>query len=192
MLLTALTPLGGRELSVKGGMMKSLFFMPAGQFTMLLALTILLVVLLTRRRLRRRAGMFGYQGKDIPGWIAAMLLVIAIPGALHLPTYLSRYGFFAWVLIPALWLVVVAVRALFGKKERVLPRLVVSNVLLVSLGVAVLCIAPMVWWFGHASESWFRKDRFMKISPEAPGMTPYEYWATQAFHAETRRMFGAD
>lgn len=180
-LLAGFTPLGGRELSVKWGIAKAGVFMPAATLILIATLVPLLVLLLARWRLRLRAAMFGFQGRDLIGWLALLPLLIVIPGLL----YLHRYASSTCVLVPQLFLTVVAMRALFGKQERVARRLAVSHVLLVALAAAVLCVVPAVWGFGSVARHWFEKDTFMKHTPEAPGLTPYEYKVTRVFRGET-------
>lgn len=180
------TPLGGREWSLKA----SAFMLPAGQFSAMICMMVLLPVMIVRQRLARRGAALGWTGKrQIPGWIAVVSAAVSLP-AFGLaftgdkPTGTSFVVAGSLLLPPLLYLLVIGLRALFSGQAGLLRRVTVSRVLLPAYATGMLLMMLLVPLFHAEERHWIALDRLTQVTPEKPGIGPYEWEIAQSMREE--------
>ena len=188
--ITRFTPLGGRDWSLKA----SVFTVPAGQFSSMLWLMIVLPVVVTRSRLAARgaaAGMTG--GRQVFGWIAVACGLLALPffGLTFLPKSPSEgivIGAGVLLGVVQVYALMAGIRALFSNPPSLLRRATISRALLPAYvaGMAVLIIAQL--FFHEEEKHWVAQDRLMEVTVEAPSMNRFEYEVSQALSRELQEL----
>jgi hypothetical protein len=184
-VISRFTPLGGREWSIKA----SNYVVPAGQFSSMLYLMIVLPLVMIRRRLAlrgRTAGLAG--GRQWFAWIAVISGILALPMFgltfdVSQPQESVMLGGGFLLALLQLYPLVAGSRAIFSRHS-LLRRATISRLLLpvYSLGMLAMIIGMLLF---HAEEKcWIAQDRLMVITKEAPGLTPFEYDLTQTMQQE--------
>jgi hypothetical protein len=180
------TPLGGREWSLKA----SAFMVPAGQFSAMIWMMILLPVMIVRQRLARRGAALGWTAnRQILGWIAVASAAVSLPVfgwalAGEKPTETPMVIAGCLLLPPQLYLLVISFRALFSRQSGLLRRVSVSRVLLPAYASGMLAMILAVPLFHAEERHWIAKDRLTAVSADAPGIGPHEWEVAQAMRAE--------
>lgn len=186
MILNRLTPLGGRDL----GLQTTFWLLPAAHFLGLTVLVILLPVLITRWRLGKRAAAFGFANvRSTTGWFAAACAVAFLPMVGWGACAGSKVGLAVaagLILVPALWLLVVMLRAVFSKPAKLLHRSTSARVLMPVYATAMLLMVSLVPVYKAAGQRWFEQDKLMRLDPAYPSMTRYEYEAAVQMRKEFR------
>ena len=143
-----------------------------------------------RQRLARRGAALGWTGKrQIPGWIAVVSAAVSLP-AFGLaftgdkPTGTSFVVAGSLLLPPLLYLLVIGFRALFSGQAGLLRRVTVSRVLLPAYAAGMLIMILMVPLFHAEERQWIALDRLTQVTPEKPGIGPYEWEIAQSMREE--------
>ncbi len=185
-IVTRLTPLGGQEWSLKA----SGFLLPAGQYSALLWLMIVLPVMIARQRLAVRGGVAGLGGgKQVFGWLAVVCGMAALPlfGVAMLGEKPEQKLFIAaggLLGVLQLYALVIGFRALFSRQAGLLRRATMSRVLVpvYAAGMAAMMVAVPLY---HAEEKhWVARDRLMEVSVDEPSMGRFEYRVTRVMKQE--------
>ncbi|MES2922226.1 MAG: hypothetical protein V4819_11805 [Verrucomicrobiota bacterium] len=192
MILNRLTPLGGRQF----GLHTTLLLLPAAHFLGLTVLMILLPVLITRWRLGKRAAVFGFaNSRSRLGWFAAACAVAFVPVVGWGACAGSEVGLAVaagLIAVPALWLLVVMLRAIFSKPSKMLHRSTSARVLLPVYATAMLLMVSLAPVYKAAGQRWFERDTLIRLDPAYPSMTRYEYEAAVQMRKELRELLGMD
>lgn len=187
-----LTPLGGRDFGVQAAEL----ILPAAHFLGLVVLLVMVPVLVARWRLGLRAGVFGFtRGRSPLGWSAAACVLVFIPVVGWAAPANSNIGLDAalgLISIPALWLLVVALRALFSRSTQLLPRAAVARVIMPAYACGMLAMISMVPFFGNAQQYWFERNTLAKLDPAYPAASRYEYQVAMQLQKELRAVLGFD
>ncbi len=190
MILNRLTPLGGRDF----GLQTTFMLLPAAHFLGLTVLMILLPLLITRWRLGQRAAAFGFaNNKSKLGWFAAACAGGFIPVVGWGACAGSRVGLAVaagLILVPALWLLAVMLRAIFSKPSMLLHRSTSARVLLPVYTTAMLLLVSLVPVYKAAGQHWFERDTLIRLDPAYSSMTRYEYEAAEQMRKEFRELVG--
>jgi hypothetical protein len=184
--ISRFTPLGGREWSLKA----SAFLLPAGQFSSLLWLMIVLPVIVARRCLAKRGAAVGMAGGKQPvAWIAVLLGAAALPvfGKAFLGETPTQTPFIvAGCLLGLLQLygLVIGIRALFSRQAGLLRRATIARVLMPAYAAGMLAMMLAVLLYHAEEKHWISRDRLSAVTVEAPAMGRFEYDVTQAMKQE--------
>ncbi|MES2660133.1 MAG: hypothetical protein V4689_16035 [Verrucomicrobiota bacterium] len=197
--ITRLTPLGGRELSLEyntvaipevGG--TPLAFL---QWSGFLLLVILLSTLAIRWRLSKRATVLDFhQGRNWLLWLAILSATAFVPAvggpvvidSLEAGVYVA-IGLFA---VPMLWLLAVVCEVLFVNSPKIFQHAVVASALLPCLAAAALLAISAVPFYQIAARHWFERDELIRLDPEHPAMSKFEYECAVQMRKETRETLG--
>jgi hypothetical protein len=187
MVINRFTPLGGRDWSIRG--------LPMAQFLGMALLMLVVPVLVARWRLSRRTAVPGFGGgRSWMAWLAVVCAVVFIPLAGWIaPGEYQRDIYQPWVLgllaVPAVWLLVASLRALFGRaKARLLARGVIARALIPAYATAMLLMAAAAPGHKTAERYWFQRDAIMRMDPAFPAMSPYEYKVARQLREEIREI----
>jgi hypothetical protein len=190
LVIYRLTPLGGREWSLAA----SGFMVPSGQFSAAGYLMIVLPVLIARWRLGRRGEVLGFRKtRSWPAWIGVVCGVLAIPAfGMSLKAEGASEGALiaAGVLLGILqltWLMI-AVRALFGRRNQLLRRLTITRALVPAYVFGMVLMAASMPIYHAAEKRWMAQERLTEITAEAPSWTRYEYEVAKAAREEMREL----
>jgi hypothetical protein len=88
------------------------------------------------------------------------------------------------LLPPQLYLLVIGFRALFSRQAGLLRRVTVSRVLLPAYAAGMLLMVLMVPLFHAEERHWIALDRLTQVTPEKPGIGPYEWEIAQSMREE--------
>ena len=209
MAINRLTPLGGRDF----GMLGTYLLLPAGHFLGLLVLWLILPLLIIRWRFAKRAGFFGFPP---PSWLDGVVFCCAVifvpligwvgisgsPGGFW-QNWISGLGFdmeqggptnpaFWWAIgllvVPLLWLVAAAWRAVFSRPTRLLHRAAAALLLVKSSAAAMLVIILAMLGFKAAEQYWFERETLLRTDVSTPGWTRYEYLEAVQMRKELREI----
>ncbi len=186
------TPLGGREWSLKA----TAFILPAGQFSAMIWMMILLPVMIARKRLARRGAALGWTGeRGTLGWIAVASAAVSLPvfGLDFAGNKLTGTSFIVagcLLLPPKLYLLVIGFRALFSRQSGLQRRVTVSRILLPAYAAGMLLMILMVPLFHAEERHWIALDRLTQVTPEKPGIGPYEWEIAQSMRVELLEILG--
>ncbi len=180
------TPLGGREWSLKA----SAFMVPAGQFSAMIWMMVLLPVMIARQRLARRGAVLGWtRTRQILGWIAVVSAAASLPAfgwalAGEKPSETPLHIAGGLLLVPQLYLLVIGFRALFSRQAGLLRRVSVSRVLLPAYAAGMLAMMLAVPLHYAEERHWIAKDRLTEVGVDEPGIGPHEWEIAQSMRAE--------
>lgn len=181
-----LTPLGGREWSLAA----SSFIAPSGQASSALWLMIFLPLLIARWRLSLRAGAIGLKSRTrLWTWICVALGLAALPvfgtaflsGELSMPV-IEAAGAMLGVL--KLCVLVIGIRALFGRRNQLLRRITLSRILIPAYATGMLAMMSMTAIYHAEEKHWIARDELTGMSATKPGITGAEYDVTQQLRRE--------
>jgi hypothetical protein len=133
-------------------------------------------------------------GRSWMAWLAVFCAVVFIPLAGWIaPGEYQRDIYQPWVLgllaVPAVWLLVASLRALFGRaKARLLVRGVIARALVPVYATAMLLMAAAALGHKTAERYWFQRDAIMRMDPAFPAMSPYEYKVARQLREEIREI----
>ena len=198
MLITRLSPLGGRDFSLTKNDLQifpdTVVPLPLAQFLGLTMLLILCPVLVTRWRLGIRGTAFGFT-REKP-WLAFAAVGCAA-AFIPLIGWMVRAGekfhihlAFALLGLAVLWLLVVVFRALLGGPARLLHSSSAARVLVPAYAVAMLLMISMIPVFKATERYWFRQDKLMRFDPAHPALFRYESAVSQQAQRELRQAMG--
>lgn len=191
-LINRHTPLGGREQGLRG----MGFMFPMIHFVLLTIALFATPILMLRWRLSRWLGTFGLsERKPRTGWI---LLALGLAWVVGIYPFVWKFGFdeiqqFLVVAIPALWLLallITAARALFGKSKLRVSRAATANHLIPAYALGIILLASLYPMLVVSERKLTAQDTLLKLDPELPGMTPYEYKVTVQLREEINEMLG--
>jgi len=216
MIINRFTPLGGRDWSIGDTTMYFLrqfretvadpgwrdwsiwdtrVYLPMAQFLGMALLMLVVPVLVARWRLSRRIAMPDLcGGRSWMAWLAVMCTAVFIPLAGWIaPEAYKREIYQPWLIglaaVPVVWLLVAALRALFGRaKPRLLYRGVIARALVPVYAAAMLLMAAAALGHKAAERYWFQCDTLMRMDPAFPAMSPYEYEVARQLRAEIREI----
>ncbi|MBK1830630.1 hypothetical protein JIN77_07825 [Verrucomicrobiaceae bacterium R5-34] len=167
-----------------------------GQFLSMLVLMLTLPLLIARWRLRQRAGMLGFDlGGNSKAWLWPALAILALPSFGIVIEDYERMKLVVWsalasTAVCALWTLVRAVMACFGKRDQALQRVLVSRLLVAPYALATVIMAILVTVHHQEEYHWVQKDTNFLPSVEEPGFTRYEYRITQQARKELAEVMG--
>jgi hypothetical protein len=181
-----LTPLGGWDRTMVGpekgipGMVHVL-----SNFAGLGLLLVMVPLLVARWRLRVKGAAFGFRAPLAMGCLSILCLGLATWGGGHIQPH--------WLMLSSasvavIWLLVIAMRAVFSGSELLLQRVVISRVMLAACAAGILVMLAASFGFHAARLYWFERDELMKPSTVEPGLTAYEYRLTQQMRTELRQL----
>ena len=180
------TVLGGLDWSLKA----SAFIVPAGQFSSMLWLMLVLPVLIARRRLSLRGGYAGLGSKKSAwGWISVACGIIALPlfGAAFLAGGAAESVFvISGGLLSALqiYFLIAGSKALFfSGRAALLRRVTISRVLMPAYAAGILAMTAMIRSSHEEEKHWIAKDTLMGDG-ETPSLSRFEYEVTQQLQRE--------
>lgn len=182
------TPAGGSGLSIKMTMREPMIVLPSAHYLALFLILAILPVVIVRWRLSIRASAFGFSG--VP-WVG--LVVVA-----GLVFYAVGYLYVHWVvmtlmlLLALVWLLVRAGFVLFGRATGLLRRMMVARVILPTYLLGMICMMAVSAISMASYQEWFKKDDFMRLTPEAPAESSYEYKVAKQMRGEINTMLGQD
>ncbi len=185
-----LTPLGGRDLSLKS----TLFLLPSAQFLGMVFLIIIVSLLVADQRLRKRATGFNF-GIARPGfgWVAVVATVVAIPligGSLVIGMEDGIFCAAGLMALAPLWLLWMGFLAFFGKGCRSLHFTAVARTAWPAFALAMLLMVSLVPVFRATALHWFKQDSFMSLDPAFPSGSRYEYQTVLQLRKELREVMG--
>lgn len=185
-VIQRLTPLSGQEWSV----MASRLIGPSGQAGSALWLMVLLPLLVARWRLSLRAGAIGLASRTrIWTWVCVALGIAALPvfGTGFLSGTVNMVPIeAAGAMLGALKLcvLIIGIRALFGRRNQLLRRVTLSRILIPAYATGMLLMMVLVPAYHAEEKYWIARDDLTGMSPDKPGFTRYEYDVTQQLHRE--------
>jgi hypothetical protein len=189
-VISRYTPLGGRDWSLKA----SAFAVPAGQFSSMLWLMIVLPVVIIRPRLSVRGRATGLaSGKQVFGWISVACGFLALPCfglTLVSDSPSEKLLIVAGLLLGALqvYALVAGIRALFSKPPSLLRRAAISRALLPAYVVGMAAMVIALLGFHEEEKHWIAQDRLMEVTVEAPSMSRFEYQVSQTMIRELQEL----
>jgi hypothetical protein len=190
LVIYRLTLLGARDWSPAA----SGFMVPSGQFTGAGYLMMVMPVLIARWRLGMRGEVMGFKKtRSWPAWIGVACGVLAIPAfglSFMIEGSRERVLIAAGVLLGVLqlaWLMI-AVRALFGKRDQLLRRLTITRALVPAYVLGMLLMAASMPIYHAAEKRWMAQERLTEITAEAPSWTRYEHDVAKAAREELREL----
>ena len=155
---------------------------------------ILLPVLITCWRLGKWVAVFGFaNGNSKFGWFAVACAASFIPVVGWGACAGSEAGLTVaagLILVPALWLLVLMLWAIFSKSSKLLHRSTRARVLLPVYATAMLLMVLLVPVFKAAGQRWFERDTLIRLDPAYPATTRYEYEAAVQMRKEFRELIG--
>ncbi len=197
--ITRLTPLGGRELNWENNSVPipevggtPLAFV---QWSGFLLLVILLSTLAIRWRLSKRAlAVDFHQGRSWLLWLAILCATAFVPvvgrsvviDSWEAGIYVAA-GLFA---VPMLWLLAVICGVLFINSPKILQHAVVARSLIPCLATAALLTISAVPFYKASARHWFERDELIRVDPEHPAMSKFEYDCAVQMRKETREILG--
>lgn len=196
--LIRLTRLGGRELSLSYQDFRiphvdnqPLAFV---QWTGFLLLVILLSVSVIRWRLHKRARVLAFhRGQTALLALAVGCAVAFIPVAgatVADPWQQGVYVSMGLFSIPALWLTAVVCGSVFINSPKLLQHAVVARALIPAFATAALLAFLAVPFYKAAALHWFHQEKLLRVDPEHPAMSKYEYECAVQMRKETRATLG--
>ena len=205
------TPLGGRDF----GMLGTSLLLPAGHFIGLLVLWLLTPLMISRWRLARRAGFFGFSN---PPWAEGFALLcaaafvpvigwVAISGSpggfwmewmkqlgLDVEADSSTVPLFWWAIgllaVPLLWLLITSSLAVFSGSDRLLRPTTMSLILARVYAFTMLVVILATAGFKAGEQYWFERETLTKFDASLPGWTRYEYHVAVQMRKEIREILG--
>lgn len=202
-----LTPLGGRELGVRG----TALLMPAGHFLGMLLLWLTLPVQVVRWRLAKRASGFGFPGPSLIGWLAVVCAAAFVPmigwaavsdtegpWLVGLKFDLACIRLMPWMFwaaaalagLPMLWVTGSVALAMLGRADRHLYRATSALVMVKVFAVAMLVIALASIGFKSSERYWFKRDWMTKFDVAGPGWSAFESKVAAQMRKELRETLG--
>lgn len=182
------TPAGGSALSIKMTMREPMIVLPAAHYLALFLMLAILPVLIARWRLSIRASAFGFAGMPWVGWAAVVGLVFYVVGYLYVHWVVMSL----MLLLALVWLLVTGGLVLFGRATGLLRRLMVARVILPAYLLGMICMTVVSAVSMASYQEWFKKDDFMRLSPEAPAESSYEYKIAKQMREEINGMLQLD
>lgn len=152
---------------------------------------------LIRWRLSKRLAPFG--AKPGAGWIFPAVLTLILLWSLAAYPVLVRTGptdtaLLALASVPALWLVIVLLKALVVLVKRAPTRrlLRASTVcaLLPAYGIAVICLCLILPLLLASEKHWLKQDTLFHIDPAAADLGAYEYKVAAQKRKELNTILG--
>ena len=192
MLITRLTPLGGRHFSLTKNDLK--FFpdtvipLPLAQFLGLAILLIVAPLLISRWRLAIRAAAFGFTNRrpwlGFAAFGCATAFIPVIGSLISTGEKSHIHLAFGLLALPTLWLLVVAFRSLLGGPAQLLHASSTALVLIPIYAAAMLLMISVVPVFKAAECYWLKQDKLMRFDPAFPALFRYEYEISQQAQRE--------
>ncbi|MBC8125615.1 MAG: hypothetical protein H8M99_00500 [Gloeobacteraceae cyanobacterium ES-bin-144] len=206
MAINRLTPLGGRHF----GLLGMQFFLPGVHFLGLILLWWIAPLFVTRWRLAKHAACFGFANSSWGCWVVLLCLVAFVPMAGWVVIANEQSGMIDWVsssntsalpsiriwvsagllVIPMLWLLFSACRAIFGSAARQFHSASVSRLVFKAYAVSMLVAILSSVVFKAAEQYWFERETLMKIDPSVPAWTRNEYQISTQLRRELREILG--
>lgn len=187
-ILSVFTPLGGNGFSLKANARGEGLFLPAAAYLALLHLILIASVMMLRWRVVRRGAAFGIHASPWLGFISIAALLVFIIGYIFIKNELVLLGLLA---IAGIWILIGALRAIFGDRQMLLFRATLARGLWAPLILAMLCSVVAAFGFHRLSQYWFQRDDFMRLSAAEPEMTRYDYRVARQLRAEFRAVLKA-
>ncbi|RYD20389.1 MAG: hypothetical protein EOP88_15230 [Verrucomicrobiaceae bacterium] len=199
-VLTRFTRLGGRELSLyyQDFQIPDIDSQPLAfvQWVGFLLLVTLLSVFVIRWRLSKRARALEFQRWQHPLLglaIACTIAFIPVAGG----TVANQWSPGAYVAmgifsVPALWLAAAISVSLFTNSPKLLQHAVVARALVPAFATAALLAFLAVPFYKAAALHWFHQDKLLRVDPEHPAISKYEYECAVQMRKETRAILGYD
>ena len=184
------TPFGGTDLGLRVWLFNRPILVPAGIHAAALLTMLILPVLIGRWRLATRV-----EGLEFSRWRGLGWLVVGmtfLSAFFFTPPWARWYGLIG-LDVGLLWLLVMGGRAFVRAGRHPVPVFAMSRVIL----PAFLCGA-LVWLLAFrvaiplVQDHWFAQDRFLRLTPEAPASTPYNYLVARQMRDELRQMLRDD
>lgn len=199
-LLTRLTPLGGRELSLAYQDVNlpevDSVPLPLLQWTGYLVLVILLSVLTIRWRMSRRAkALVFHQSSNLMLWLAVACAVAFIPvigSSIADQWEAGVYWAIGLFAVPAIWLAAVVSGVLFIDSPKLIQHAVVARALIPCFATTALLAISPVPLYKAAALRWFERDTLIRVDPEHPAQSKFEYECAVQIRKETRAILGYD
>lgn len=199
-VLTRLTSLGGRELSLyyQDFRIPHIDSQPLAfvQWVGFLILVTLLSVSVIRWRLSRRARALEFhRGQHALLGLAIACTIAFIPVAggtvanQWSPGAYVAMGIFS---VPALWLAAAISVSLFTNSPKLVQHAVVARALVPAFATAALLAFLAVPFYKAAALHWFHQDKLLRVDPEHPAISKYEYECAVQLRKETRAILGYD
>jgi hypothetical protein len=157
-----------------------------------LLLLILLPLVITRWRLGKRGRLLGLSCR--PQWLALALVLLTafcVPLADLAPTIPSAMNHLVYLLLgllalALLWLLVAALRVIFGRPGHALRRTTTGRTLTAAWTFALLLMCLSLPFLYQNERHWIQQDRLLEISAETPGFTRHEWQITEILRTELR------
>ncbi len=201
-VITRLTPLGGRGLSIGYNLVDLPYIdvrgalLPELQFIGFFVLLVLLPVVIARWRLGKRTAFLYLPGRRFwLDWLMAFSAAVSISliGWSVIDTQEpAKTTALVMEAIPVLWLLMVSFRALCGTPGRLLHSSVVARMVVAAYALAALLMISTVPFFKAAAYRWFEQDQLIKPDPAFPAWTTFDYKVAAQMRKELRETLGYD
>jgi hypothetical protein len=196
LIVTRLTPLGGREYGV-------LYFdeyLPGVPLLALLLGLLIAPAIVVRWRLTKRLAPFGLSDRftiPISLGILAMILVwslTALPIFVRLSSA-NRYALITLATPPAVCLCLVianALRTIVGKPTSRLVQAATAMAVLPAYPIAIIILCALTPIYSAGEKRWLAKETLLRIDPNAPDLGAYEFKVTAQKRKEINAITGVD
>jgi len=187
-LISWFTSAGGSDLSIKMTIRQPIVCLPAAHYLALLMILLILPAVIARWRLSMRAKAFGFSGISWMGVAVVLGLLFYVVGYLDVHWVVMNVALFSG----AVWLLIMGGSALFGRLPGLLRRLLIGRVILPAYLLGMVCMVVVSAVSMASYKAWFRVDDFMRLTPDAPAMMPYEYKVAAQLRGEIKGMIQQD
>ncbi len=198
LLITRLTTLGGSGANIFAGAIQlpydGVVLLPIAQFTGLFFMMLILLVLVARWRLGKRAAFFGFgKARLWPGAIAFVSAAASIPVLGWAVTEASDIALkISWGLfvIPMAWILAVLIRAMTAGAPHLLHLTTASRVLVPAYSAAMVILLMATPFHMMSRQRWFELDTMNHLDAAYPSLTKFEYQLSVAARQELREALG--
>ena len=199
LLVTRLTPLGGREYGV-------MFFQaafPGVQYAALLLGLLIAPAIIVRWRLGKRLAPFGFGDRFTVLFALAVMAMLVIWSLAALPILerivkadlLNDYTLAALAAPPALCLGLLfanALRSILGKPAACLAQCATAVAVLPAYPIAILLLCALTPIYSAAEKRWLAKETLLRIDPDAPDLGAYEFKVAAQKRKEINAITGVE
>ena len=192
LLITRLTPLGGRDY----GIMYFMFVFPGVHLIALFLGLLIVPAMVMRWRLSRRLAPFGFTNhKASRSMVVIVLLMIPALAAYPLLVRIGLNGWTLAVIAAPLALVlcialVEIIRWLFGKPGVRMFKTTTAIAVLPAYAFAVVALCLLMPVYHAAEEHWISKDTLTRINPDSADLGAYEFKVAAQKRREINAMMG--
>jgi hypothetical protein len=199
LLVTRLTPLGGREY----GATFFVFTFPGVQYAALLLALLIVPAILVRWRLVKRLAPFGFGDRFTVPLALAVMAMIAVWSLAALPVVeqltkvdlLNHFTFAALAAPPVLCLCLLfanALRSILGKPAARLAQCATAIAVLPAYPIAILLLCALTPIYSAAEKRWLAKETLLRIDPDAPDLGAYEFKVAAQKRREINAITGTE